>query len=54
MAGFGECDFLFVSAERASSTVVHRLMGTGPVVVQVLETGDEPEGLLAIPHRGCS
>ena len=47
----GSRSFVFVSAERADSVGVYRLTGHGPVFVQQLAVGDEPEGLLAIPSR---
>ena len=43
--------FAFVGAERADSIVVYRLSDS-PKFVEVLATGDEPEGLLAIRRRG--
>jgi DNA-binding beta-propeller fold protein YncE len=45
--------FLFVGLERADAVVVYRLVGPTerPVLVEVLQTGDRPEGLLAIPRR---
>lgn len=46
--------FLFVGMERADAVAVYRLDGneSRPRFVQVLGTGDRPEGLLAIPQRG--
>jgi len=54
IATFRGQTFLFVGLERANAVVVYRLVGPNerPVLVEVLETGDRPEGLLAIPRRG--
>lgn len=45
--------YLFVGMERGKSVAVYRLPGNerSPQFVQLLETGDRPEGLLAIPSR---
>jgi len=53
IATFRGRTFLFVGLERANAVVVYRLVGPNerPVLVEVLETGDRPEGLLAIPRR---
>ena len=46
--------FLFVGMERADAVGVYRIDGNElrPRFVQVLGTGERPEGLLAIPQRG--
>jgi DNA-binding beta-propeller fold protein YncE len=46
--------FMFVGMERADSVAVYRIDGneSRPRFVQVLGTGERPEGLLAIPQRG--
>lgn len=52
IARFGNRTFLFVGMERANGVAVYRLgAGERPRFVEVLETGDRPEGLLAIPGR---
>lgn len=51
VAHFGDTDYLFVLAERASAVGVYRL-GTGaPELVQILPSGISPEGAIAIPAR---
>jgi hypothetical protein len=51
---FGNRAFAFIAAERAGVVAVYRLTGdeADPALVQLLPTGDRPEGLLAIPDRG--
>jgi DNA-binding beta-propeller fold protein YncE len=51
---YGNRVFAFVAAERAGFVAVYRLLGneTSPRLIQLLPTGDRPEGLLAIPSRG--
>jgi hypothetical protein len=52
VAVYGLKTFLFVGGERCSCVVVYRLeLGEDPELIQVLETGDRPEGLVAIPKR---
>jgi DNA-binding beta-propeller fold protein YncE len=53
IAKFGNRTFLFVGMERADAVAVYRLNGNAerPVLVEVLETGERPEGLLALPVR---
>jgi hypothetical protein len=53
IARFGDRVFAFVGLERADSVVVYRLVGANerPALIEVLATGDRPEGLLAIPNR---
>lgn len=52
---FGDRAFLFVGMERATpgAVAVYRLNGERgrPKFIQILETGNRPEGLLAIPQR---
>lgn len=48
---FGEKDYLFVGSERSNVVAVYELVGNTPTIVQVLATGQGPEGLLAIPSR---
>lgn len=49
---FGSRQFLFVGSERGDFVGVYRLDSeTAPAFVQILPTGDGPEGLLAIPAR---
>ena len=44
--------YLFVGSERCDFVGVYRLDDeSAPELVQLLPTGDRPEGLLAIPHR---
>lgn len=45
-------DFVFIGAERADAVAVYRIIDGRPAFIQVLATGDEPEGLLAITTRG--
>ena len=50
---FGSKTYLFIGAERAATVAVYRLgKDRSPTFVQLLATGDRPEGLLAIPDRG--
>lgn len=52
VAEFGHRDFLFVGSERGAFVAVYRLDGQNrPHFVQLLSTGQGPEGLLAIPSR---
>jgi hypothetical protein len=55
IAEFGQRTFLFVGMERANpgAVAVYRLDGNRerPSFIQILETGNRPEGLLAIPQR---
>ena len=52
MAKFGWRDFMFVGSERGAFVAVYRLDGWNrPRFVQLLSTGQAPEGLLAIPSR---
>ena len=55
IAEYGNHTFLFVGMERAApgAVAVYRLKGSQerPQFVQILETGNRPEGLLAIPQR---
>lgn len=52
VAWFGETPLAFVGAERADAVVVYSLDDeTTPMRLQTLETGDAPEGLLAVPDR---
>lgn len=48
---YGPKDFLFVASERSSVVLVYELIDDGPQLVQVLPTGFQPEGLLALPSR---
>jgi hypothetical protein len=52
---YGNRTFLFVGMERADpgAVAVYRFSGgkQKPKLVQILETGERPEGLLAIPSR---
>jgi hypothetical protein len=48
---FGDTSYLFVAAERANAVGVYSLSGPFPKFRQLLPTGVEPEGLLAIPKR---
>jgi hypothetical protein len=50
-ARFGETDFLFVLAERASIVGVYRIEDGAPVLHQLLPSGVSPEGAYAIPAR---
>lgn len=56
IAEYGHHTFLFVGMERAApgAVGVYRLNGNRekPKFIQILETGNRPEGLLAIPQRG--
>ncbi len=53
IGAYGDRTFAFVAGERAGVVAVYRLTGdeTAPALVQLLPTGDRPEGLLAIPAR---
>jgi len=52
VATFGSRTYLFVGSERGNFVAVYRLAGaSNPRLVTLLETGDRPEGLLAIPSR---
>jgi DNA-binding beta-propeller fold protein YncE len=50
---FNNHTFVFVGMERAGAVAVYRLNGRKdqPKLIQILETGSRPEGLLAIPNR---
>ena len=50
---YGNRTYAFVAGERAGIVAVYRLHGNEkkPDLVQLLPTGDRPEGLLAIPAR---
>lgn len=49
---FGGRSFAFVAMERADSLGVYRLENdAAPQFVQVLPTGDAPEGIVAVPQR---
>lgn len=50
-ARFGETDFLFVLAERASVVGVYRIEDGQPALHQLLPSGVSPEGAIAIPKR---
>ena len=53
VATYGGVPHLFVGAERGDYVGVHRFDDEDdPELVQVLATGDAPEGLLALPQRG--
>ena len=54
VAHFGGRTFAFSGAERGNFIAVDRLVGPqeAPQFVEILPTGDRPEGLLAIPSRG--
>jgi hypothetical protein len=53
VATFGGITFAFVGAERADFVAVVKIGDpTNPAIVQYLETGDRPEGLLALTDRG--
>lgn len=52
-ATFGSRDFLFALSERGSFMVVADVtIPTAPRILQLLPTGLEPEGVVAIPARG--
>ena len=52
-AKFGDTEYLFVAAERASVVFVYEIGRDGqPTYKQTLPAGVGPEGLLAIPSRG--
>jgi DNA-binding beta-propeller fold protein YncE len=52
VAQFGGRTFAFIGMERADSVAVYRLdSDSTPQFVQILKTGDAPEGALAIPSR---
>jgi hypothetical protein len=49
---YGPRPYLFVGSERCDFVGVYRIDDEAhPELVQLLPTGDRPEGLLAIPHR---
>lgn len=50
-ARFGDQEYIFVAAERASAIAVYRDGAAAPEPIQVLPTGVGPEGLLALPDR---
>lgn len=54
VARYGTRTFAFIGAERCAAVGVYELVGPQeiPRFVQVLPTGDRPEGLLAIAERG--
>jgi Esterase-like activity of phytase/LVIVD repeat len=50
---YGSREFMFVGSERGAFVAVYRLEGgKHPRFVQLLSTGQAPEGLLTIPSRG--
>ena len=50
---YGAREFMFVGSERGAFVAVYRLEGgKHPRFVQLLSTGQAPEGLLTIPSRG--
>ena len=49
---YGSREFMFVGSERGAFVAVYRLDGGKPRFVQLLSTGQAPEGLLTIPSRG--
>lgn len=55
-ARFGSRNLLFVGSERSNTVGVYQLANGGnhstPQLRQILATGNGPEGLHAIPHRG--
>jgi hypothetical protein len=52
VAEFGSREFVFVGSERGAFVAVYNLDGRNrPRFVQLLSTGQAPEGLLAIPSR---
>ncbi len=52
VAEFGRREFMFVSSERGAFVAVYRLdRQNRPKFLQLLPTGQAPEGLLAIPSR---
>jgi hypothetical protein len=48
---YGSRGFMFVGSERGAFVAVYRLDGGRPRFVQLLATGQAPEGLLTIPSR---
>ncbi len=50
-ARFGETDYLFVLAERASVVGVYAIEDGAPALRQLLPSGVSPEGAIAIPAR---
>lgn len=48
---FGETNYMFVLAERASLVAVYKDTGAAPEFKQLLPTGLGPEGIIAIPSR---
>ena len=54
IGNYGGQSFVFVGAERGNFVAVYLLGAneSNPRFVQILPTGDRPEGLLAIPQRG--
>ena len=50
---YGDSEFMFVGSERGAFVAVYKLTGPGrpPQFVQLLSTGQAPEGLLTIPSR---
>lgn len=52
IATFGARQFAFIALERADALAVYRIDSeSNPTFVQILPTGDAPEGVLAIPGR---
>ena len=49
---YGSREFMFVGSERGAFVAVYHLDGGKPRFVQLLSTGQAPEGLLTIPSRG--
>jgi len=53
VAAYGGRDHVFIGSERADAVLVYALEDDRhPRLLQVLATGDEPEGILALPGRG--
>ena len=48
---FGDTNYLFLLAERASVAAVYKDTGKAPQFLQILPTGLSPEGIIAIPSR---
>ncbi len=53
VAAYGGRDLVLIGSERGDAVLVYALRdGRSPRLLQVLATGDEPEGILALPGRG--
>jgi len=53
VAKFGQRSLAFIGCERADGVAVYDIANEAkPQLLQVLTTGDKPEGLIAIPKRG--